>query len=220
MDKTDSPMLDLAEARKQRPEATSSHDTNADEREATELEYITLSQPVQPCDGYIAGYDTIPQPRSRGMRSSSSEDSIFECGLRFWRRQVSVIVPHKSCKDHLVLVAQLLRLQQPLNTEIGRMTFLQLSLPLAILFQCAAIAVILAGAWRYWRLQNAIIRGKVITASIESIGTGMLVGSLMIVMFAVLLAVEARPNAVIVSKSEGTQSTYYGIDGLRGECPL
>ena len=59
-----------------------------------------------------------------------------------------------------VLVAQLLRLQHGQNPDpvIG---FFVLGIPLASFCIVSAIVVLLLGAFRFWRQQNAILRGKV-----------------------------------------------------------
>jgi uncharacterized membrane protein YidH (DUF202 family) len=76
-----------------------------------------------------------------------------------------------------VSVAQLFRLQQPSDTEMDKLSYYKLSLPLAALFQVGSIVVLLKGAWRCWRLQNAMLRGKIITASWETMGTGLIIVS-------------------------------------------
>lgn len=59
-----------------------------------------------------------------------------------------------------VIIAQLYRLEhaQNPNKVFGYFT---LSLPLACICIGAAIVVLLLGAYRFWRQQNAILRGKV-----------------------------------------------------------
>ena len=59
-----------------------------------------------------------------------------------------------------VIIAQLFRLQhvQDPNKVLG---FFVLGIPLACVCIGAAIGVLLLGAYRFWRQQNAILRGKV-----------------------------------------------------------
>ena len=59
-----------------------------------------------------------------------------------------------------VIIAQLFRLEhaQNPNRVFGYFT---LSIPLACICIGAAIVVLLLGAYRFWRQQNAILRGKV-----------------------------------------------------------
>lgn len=59
-----------------------------------------------------------------------------------------------------VIIAQLFRLQ---HTETPNKTlgFFVLGIPLACVCIVAAIIVLLLGTCRFWRQQNAILRGKV-----------------------------------------------------------
>lgn len=134
---------------------------------------------------------------------------------KLWQRQVSVIVPHDGCRDHLgmltysargyqqafcenvdlkpyllspllalertflgylrtslalsvlsVIIAQLFRLQhsQNPNRVFGYFT---LGIPLACVCIGVAILILLLGAYRFWRQQNAILRGKVLAGGWE-----------------------------------------------------
>ncbi|KAF2498233.1 hypothetical protein BU16DRAFT_524379 [Lophium mytilinum] len=99
---------------------------------------------------------------------------------KWWRTQISVTIEEGQHRDHLalertflaylrtslalamtgVVIAQLFRLQHALhpNPELG---FFVLGIPLAATFIGAAVVVLLLGAFRFWRQQNAIIRGYV-----------------------------------------------------------
>lgn len=59
-----------------------------------------------------------------------------------------------------VIIAQLFRLEhaQNPNRVFG---YLALGIPLACVCIGAAVVVLLLGAYRFWRQQNAILRGKV-----------------------------------------------------------
>jgi uncharacterized membrane protein YidH (DUF202 family) len=59
-----------------------------------------------------------------------------------------------------VLIAQLYRLQHSPSPGVVFGYYL-LSLPLSILFQCAAVLVLLLGCIRFYRQQAAMARGKV-----------------------------------------------------------
>lgn len=59
-----------------------------------------------------------------------------------------------------VLIAQLFRLQRP-NTEVHRLSFHAVGIPLSVACHFVAVFVALIGAFRFWRQQNAISRGKV-----------------------------------------------------------
>jgi uncharacterized membrane protein YidH (DUF202 family) len=59
-----------------------------------------------------------------------------------------------------VLVAQLFRLQRP-HGKADRLSFHEIGVPLSVACHFVAIVVALIGAFRFWRQQNAIARGKV-----------------------------------------------------------
>ena len=59
-----------------------------------------------------------------------------------------------------VIIAQLFRLQHAQNPD-KVFGFFVLGIPLACVCIGAAIVVLLLGAYRFWRQQNAILRGKV-----------------------------------------------------------
>jgi hypothetical protein len=65
-----------------------------------------------------------------------------------------------------VITAQLFRLQRVANPnpDFG---FYVIGRPLSILFMCMAIVVVLVGAFRFWKLQNALVRGKAHTGGWE-----------------------------------------------------
>lgn len=59
-----------------------------------------------------------------------------------------------------VLIAQLFRLQHTEDPDLV-LGFFILGIPLACTCVAAAIVVILLGGFRFWRQQNAILRGKI-----------------------------------------------------------
>jgi hypothetical protein len=71
-----------------------------------------------------------------------------------------------------VTVAQLFRLQHSptANPIFG---FYVLGRPLACICQGAAIYALLLGAFRTWRIQNALVRGKAIAGGFEVILLGL-----------------------------------------------
>lgn len=113
-----------------------------------------------------------------------------------------------------VTIAQLFRLQQS-PTERGPWSYYAVSTPLALACMSAALVVLLLGSLRFWRQQDAMVKGKIWTAGLEIhlSFVGILVVSsskgwrgarladcsmkLMIVMLAVILRVEAQPNAKV-----------------------
>ncbi|KAF2754099.1 cation efflux protein [Pseudovirgaria hyperparasitica] len=103
----------------------------------------------------------------------------------FWRRQVSVVVGADARRDHLghiqaalertflayvrtsvalsmtsVITAQMFRLQHSIKPD-AEFGFYKVGKALAATFQAAALVVVLVGAYRFWRQQNALVRGKV-----------------------------------------------------------
>ena len=65
-----------------------------------------------------------------------------------------------------VILAQLFRLQHSLHPD-EHLGFYVLGIPLASTFIACAIAVALLGAFRFWRQQSAIVRGKVLAGGWE-----------------------------------------------------
>jgi hypothetical protein len=58
-----------------------------------------------------------------------------------------------------VLTAQIFRLQRVANPD-PHFGFYVIGRPLSILFMSMGIVVVLVGALRCWKLQNALVRGK------------------------------------------------------------
>ncbi|MCJ1347036.1 hypothetical protein MMC31_005257 [Peltigera leucophlebia] len=106
--------------------------------------------------------------------------SIIAAVKKFWRRQVIATIPENECQDHFalertylgylrtslafsmlgVIIAQFLRLQRSENPD-PNLGFFVSGIPLASICIIAAVIVLLAGTFRFWRQQNAILRGKV-----------------------------------------------------------
>ncbi|OCL03549.1 hypothetical protein AOQ84DRAFT_347547 [Glonium stellatum] len=100
--------------------------------------------------------------------------------VRFWGRQISIVVDQGQQRDHLalertflgylrtsvalaimgVITAQLFRLQHSINPN-PNLGFFVLGIPLAVIFIATAILVLLLGAFRFWKQQNALVRGKI-----------------------------------------------------------
>ncbi|KAJ5865134.1 uncharacterized protein N7529_007050 [Penicillium soppii] len=74
-----------------------------------------------------------------------------------------------------VLIAQLFRLQaaEALADKLG---FQQVGIPLSVTCHSVAILVALVGAYRFWRQQNAIARGKIHAGGWELNSVGILLG--------------------------------------------
>lgn len=154
-------------------EQDSSNNEN-NEREATELHR------------WDGEHDNPPtNPAAGSMRQSRSKYKCIWAKTsfpfrKFWKQQVYVSVPHDASRDHLALertylgyvrtsmalvmlgtiVAQLFRLQhtEKPNPHIG---YFVAGTPLAAVLIIAGMAVLLFGAYRTWRQQNAMLRGKI-----------------------------------------------------------
>lgn len=74
-----------------------------------------------------------------------------------------------------VLIAQLFRLQRP-TTPQNRLRFHEVGIPLAVACHGVAVIVALIGAYRFWRQQSAISRGKVHAGGWELNGVGIFIG--------------------------------------------
>lgn len=72
-----------------------------------------------------------------------------------------------------VLIAQLFRLQRP-SHAVDRLSFYEVGIPLSVTCHFVAVVVALIGAFRFWRQQNAIVRGKVYAGGWELNSVGIL----------------------------------------------
>ena len=73
-----------------------------------------------------------------------------------------------------VVIAQLFRLQHTLNPD-QTLGFYMAGVPLATACNGAAAVVVLLGAYRFWRQQNALARGKVHAGGWEVMAIGVVV---------------------------------------------
>jgi hypothetical protein len=74
-----------------------------------------------------------------------------------------------------VLIAQLFRLQAA-EALADRLGFHRVGTPLSVACHCVAIIVALVGAYRFWRQQNAISRGRIYAGGWELNSVGILLG--------------------------------------------
>ncbi|KAF3046501.1 hypothetical protein E8E12_010323 [Didymella heteroderae] len=128
--------------------------------------------------------------------------------MKFWTTHVSLTIDEGAHRDHLalertflgylrtslilvmtgVIIAQLFRIQRALhpNPTIG---FYVIGKPLSVTFIGMAIFVLLVGAIRFWRLQDALVRGKALAGGWEVFVIMALSAILLIASFALVLAV-------------------------------
>ncbi|RAO67366.1 uncharacterized protein BHQ10_003378 [Talaromyces amestolkiae] len=98
-----------------------------------------------------------------------------------------------------VLVAQLFRLQSSKSSGApggpsSRLKFASVAVPLSVAYQTCAILVALLGAYRFWRQQNAIARGKVLSGGWEIHGIGFMtfVAGVTLLSLAIVIIVETN----------------------------
>jgi uncharacterized membrane protein YidH (DUF202 family) len=82
-----------------------------------------------------------------------------------------------------VVIAQLFRLQHTFAPD-QKFGFYVVGIPLAACFIIAAVIVVLLGAFRFWRQQSAMVRGKILAGGWEI--NVIMVGSIL-VSFALLV---------------------------------
>lgn len=153
--------------------------------------------------------DTSGQELNRlGTRSTQSSNSRGPLKT-FWRHHVVAAVPHEKCRDHFALertylgyfrtalalaflgvfIAQLFRLQHSQNPD-PVFGFFVLGIPLSCTCTVAAIVVNLLGTYRFWRQQNAMLRGKILGGGWELHATFAVVLLTVFVIFVLVLAVD------------------------------
>ncbi|CDM33097.1 hypothetical protein DTO013E5_5712 [Penicillium roqueforti] len=136
---------------------------------------------------------------------------------RFWTHNITLTVAHKSSRDYFalertflaylrtsltvaqqgVLIAQLFRLQAA-EELADRLGFGQVGTPLSVACHCVAIIVALVGAYRFWRQQNAIARGRVYAGGWDMNSVGVLLGcitiTVLVVSVAIIVEVDVHPS--------------------------
>ncbi|KAG0154601.1 hypothetical protein PDIDSM_169 [Penicillium digitatum] len=133
--------------------------------------------------------------RAVAQQRRQARTGIWGTLARLWTNNVTLTVPHKSSRDYFalertflaymrtslvvaqqgVLIAQLFRLQAA-EALADRLGFRQVGTPLSVACHCVAILVALVGAYRFWRQQNAISRGKIYAGGWELNSVGILLG--------------------------------------------
>lgn len=141
--------------------------------------------------------ERTPPPSLKRVPSTASQRSDERCHevRKFWRHHVSVDVPFKYSRDHLALertflgyfrtsaalmmMAATIEQFYPLQaggTQVPRaLTFPDLTKPMAVSFVTASILVVILGFLRFWRQQEAMLRGVIVSGGWEIWGCGILV---------------------------------------------
>ncbi|KAL8670722.1 MAG: hypothetical protein Q9168_004749 [Polycauliona sp. 1 TL-2023] len=176
-------------------------DTDQDDREATELhDYYGSNERI------LVNGSAAPIGRSRSTTSGNPS------GLKtFWARQVAATVSHDACRDHFALertylgylrtslalaflgvfIAQLFRLQHAVDPD-PVFGFFVLGKPLSCICTAAAIVTNLLGAHRFWRQQNAMLRGKVLCGGWEVYATVGTVLMTLVLLFVLVVAISIK----------------------------
>lgn len=149
------------------------------------------------------------RPNTLTPKPSNTIGRLQYAVSQYWRHQISITVEHATCRDHLAVertflsylrtslafsmigisIAQLFRLQVSPNPS-PTFGFYVLGKPLACIMQACAILILLAGAFRTWRSQNAIVRGKAISGGFEMVTIAVCVFLVLLAFFVLLVAVD------------------------------
>ncbi|KAJ5385817.1 hypothetical protein N7509_008358 [Penicillium cosmopolitanum] len=199
-------------------------EAEADDREALELHQIQTHEDAdlnESSPSVSSGEEiriTTRRTRSRASvqstRAHRGKDPWSRL-CRFWTHHVTLTVPQKSNRDHFalertflayirtsvviamqgVLIAQLFRLQRS-NQDQDRLRFYQVGIPLSVTCHCVAVVVALIGAYRFWRQQSAIARGKVHAGGWELNSVGILLFLIILVtlVISVVIIVEIEKS--------------------------
>ncbi|KAJ5486482.1 hypothetical protein N7530_000782 [Penicillium desertorum] len=209
---------------------TSARDFRDDDREALELHTIQTREDDE-LDYSTASASSGEEHRVTTSRITSRADSLRRLearkGLwgkicRFWNRNVIITVPQKSNRDHFALertflayirtsaviamqgvfVAQLFRLQRPPEKANRlRLSFYEVGIPLSVACHIVAVIVALIGAVRFFRQQDAIVRGKVHAGGWELNSVGFLLFLVVVVtlILTIITSVHTDLNPVPLS---------------------
>ncbi|KAJ5184022.1 hypothetical protein N7492_001638 [Penicillium capsulatum] len=124
---------------------------------------------------------------TRSTRPNDERPRAWRRLCKFWTHNVTLTVAQKTLERTFlayirtsvviamqgVLIAQLFRLQRSRSTE-DRLGFYQVGIPLSVACHCVAVVVAFIGAFRFWRQQSAISRGKVHAGGWELNSVGLL----------------------------------------------
>ncbi|SLM34067.1 Domain of unknown function DUF202 [Lasallia pustulata] len=154
-------------------------------------------------------YGDVARPSEKpSMIVDGGVQSIRGSVKAFWREQIVVHIGHEDTRDHYALertffayirtslafamlgiyIAQLFRLQHTLDSGSG-FGFFTLGIPLACLCTGAAIVIAVLGAYRFWRQQSAMLRGKIHVWGWDMAAIAFAAFSVTMVIFGVIIAV-------------------------------
>ncbi|KAH7375241.1 hypothetical protein B0T11DRAFT_7369 [Plectosphaerella cucumerina] len=149
-----------------------------------------------------------PSTRSGSVASARPAPSISPPWSlkRFWANNITCVVDFDKCRDHLAvertflaylrtalmsaivgtLVAQLFVLEEG-DSGFG---YLAVGRPLASLCLVFSICTVVLGAFRAWRHQDAMIRGKALSGGFEIVSLGIICLVMVCVFFGLLIALD------------------------------
>ncbi|KIX97786.1 uncharacterized protein Z520_06564 [Fonsecaea multimorphosa CBS 102226] len=141
------------------------------------------------------------------LRATTTSQSTSKA-YRWWKRHISMSVPHVTCRDHLanertflgylrtaqafamvgVVIAQVFRLNHSLhpNPHLG---FFVVGVPLSCVCHGSAILISGLGAFRFIRYQKAMARGYALSGGWEMTCIGMLTTLVLISIFLLTLII-------------------------------
>ncbi|KAJ5966855.1 hypothetical protein N7501_003103, partial [Penicillium viridicatum] len=191
-------------------------------REDNELDYSTPSASSGDEYRVVTRRTTSRALASRAdaQQRRQARKGIWGKLTRIWTHSVTLTVPHKSSRDYFalertflayirtslvvaqqgVLIAQLFRLQAA-EALADRLGFRRVGTPLSVACHCVAILVALVGAYRFWRQQNAISRGRIYAGGWELNSVGILLGcitlTVLIVSVAIIVETDIDPSVFV-----------------------
>ncbi|KAJ5462384.1 hypothetical protein N7530_010589 [Penicillium desertorum] len=199
------------------------HDDDMDPREALELQQIQTQEDNElnystPSASSGEEYRVVTHrttSRADTQRRQQARKGLWGKLTQLWTHNVTLTVPHKSSRDYFalertflayvrtslvvaqqgVLIAQLFRLQAA-EALADRLGFRRVGTPLSVACHCVAILVALVGAYRFWRQQNAIARGRIFAGGWELNSVGVLLGciTLTVLIVSIAMVVETDPD--------------------------
>jgi len=139
--------------------------------------------------------------------------AIQEAVKRFWKTNITVIVPGEKARDHLALERTYLSYHRTslqlgmLSVAVSQLQIIQhsptpsttfgyyiLGKPLAACLASLAIMTSLIGGLRWWRWQRTMLRGKAVSGGWEMAVAGLFGTALVVVIFSLGVAVDIKKH--------------------------